>query len=176
MAGLVVRRPPLVLGVQHLLALGADQDAVGGPLEVDAVDLGLAVAGGAQGGLVGQVAQVGAGHADGLAGDQLQVDVVGQRLVARVDLEDGHAALPGRAVDGDVAVEAARAQQGGVQDVGGVGRRHDDDRLGGREAVHLAEDLVERLLALVGAAADAGAAHAAHGVDLVDEKDAVMGN
>ena len=40
----------------------------------------------------------------------------------------------------------------------------------GLEAVHLAEDLVERLLALVGAAADAGAAHAADGVDLVDEQ------
>src|SRR5204862_6900566 len=40
------------------------------------------------------------------------------------------------------------------------------------EAVHLAEDLVERLLALVGAAAQPCAAHAAHGVDLVDEQDA----
>ena len=39
----------------------------------------------------------------------------------------------------------------------------------GLKAVHLAEDLVERLLAFVGAAADAGAAHPADGVDFVDE-------
>ncbi len=40
------------------------------------------------------------------------------------------------------------------------------------EAVHLGEDLVERLLALVVAARDARAALAADGVDLVDEDDA----
>ena len=40
------------------------------------------------------------------------------------------------------------------------------------EAVHLDEELVERLLALVVAAAEAGAALAADGVDLVDEDDA----
>ena len=40
------------------------------------------------------------------------------------------------------------------------------------EAVHLDEDLVERLLALVVAAAEARAALAADGVDLVDEQDA----
>ena len=42
----------------------------------------------------------------------------------------------------------------------------------GVKAVHFAEDLVERLLAFIGAAADAGAAHPAHGVDLVDEQQA----
>ena len=84
-----------------------------------------------------------------LAGDLLQVDVVGQRLVAGVDLEDLQPALPGRPVDGDVAVEPAGPQQGRVEHVGPVGRGQDDDRLGRREAVHLAEDLVERLLALV---------------------------
>ena len=170
-AGLVVGGAPLLLRRQHFLALGTDQHAVGGALEVGAVDLVLVLARGQQGGLVGQVAQVGAGHADHAAGDRLQVDVVGQRLVARVDLEDGQPALPGRPVDGDVAIEAARTQQRRVEHVGPIGGGHDDHRLGRREAVHLAEDLVERLLAFVGAAADAGPAHAADGVDLVDEQD-----
>ena len=40
-----------------------------------------------------------------------------------------------------------------------------------REAVHLAEDLVERLLAFVVPAAQARAAMPADGVDLVDEED-----
>ena len=75
-------------------------------------------------------------------------------------------------VEDDLAVEAARAQQRRVEDVGPVGGG-DDDHVGvGVEAVHLDQDLVERLLALVVAAAEAGAALAADRVDLVDEDDA----
>jgi hypothetical protein len=52
-------------------------------------------------------------------------------------------------------------------------RRGDDDHVGrGIEPVHLDQDLVEGLLPLVVAAAEAGAALAANGVDLVDEDDA----
>ena len=72
----------------------------------------------------------------------------------------------------DGAVEAARAQERRVEDVGPVGRRHDDDPLVRVEAVHLDEDLVERLLALVVAAAEARAAPAPDRVDLVEEDDA----
>ena len=60
----------------------------------------------------------------------------------------------------------------GVEDVGAVGGGDDDDVRAGIEAVHLDEDLVEGLLALVVAAAEAGAALAADGVDFVDEDDA----
>ena len=62
-------------------------------------------------------------------------------------------------------------QQRGVEDVGAVGGRHHHDALGGLEAVHLGEHLVQRLLALVVAAAETGAALATDGVDLVDEDD-----
>ena len=71
-----------------------------------------------------------------------------------------------------MAVEAARPEQGRIEHVGAVRGRHDDDGFVLREAVHFAEDLVERLLAFVVAAAQAGAAMPAHGVDLVDEEDA----
>ncbi len=72
----------------------------------------------------------------------------------------------------DLAVEAARAQQRGVEDVGAVGGRDHDDAEVGLEAVHLDQHLVEGLLALVVAAAQAGATLAADGVDFVDEDDA----
>ncbi len=88
-----------------------------------------------------------------------------------MDLEDGQALLVLGQRHDDLTVEAARAQQGGVEDVGPVGGGHDDDALGRLEAVHLGEHLVERLLALVVAAAEAGAALAADRVDLVDEDD-----
>ena len=75
-------------------------------------------------------------------------------------------------VEDDLAVEAARAQQRRVEDVGSVGGGDDDHVRVRVEAVHLDEDLVEGLLALVVRAAEAGAALAADRVDLVDEDDA----
>jgi hypothetical protein len=78
-------------------------------------DLLLAVAGGEQGGLVDEVGEVRAGEAGRLAGERVEVDVALQRLAARVDLEDLAPAAAVRAVDGDLAVEAAGAQQGGIE-------------------------------------------------------------
>ena len=93
------------------------------------------------------------------------------RLAARVHLEDLVAAGEVGGVDADLPVEAARAQQRRVEDVGPVGGRDQDDAAADVEAVHLDEQLVEGLLALVVAAAHAGAAVPADGVDLVDEDD-----
>ena len=156
-ADLVVGGQPLVLLGDDLLALRPHDDLVARGVEVAHVDLVLVLAGGQQRGLVDEVGQVGAAHPDGPPGDAVEVDVGVERDVAGVDLEDLEPALLGRAVDGDVAVEPAGAQQGGVEHVGAVGRGQDDDALVGREAVHLGQDLVERLLALVVAAAEARA-------------------
>ena len=72
----------------------------------------------------------------------------------------------------DLAVEAARAHQRRIEHVRTVGRRDDDDARVALEAVHFDQQLVERLLALVVAAAEARAALAADRVDFVDEHDA----
>ena len=72
----------------------------------------------------------------------------------------------------DLAVEAAGAQQRRIEHVGPVGRGDQDDALIGLEPVHLDQQLVQRLLALIVAAAEAGAAMAADSVDFVDEDDA----
>src|SRR2546426_1135090 len=77
-----------------------------------------------------------------------------------------------RRVHDHLAVEPARAHQRRVQDVRTVGRGHDDDALRGVEAIHLDEELVERLLTLV-VRPEPGAHHAgaplADGVDLIEE-------
>ena len=73
--------------------------------------------------------------------------------------------------DGDLAIEAARPQQRRIEDVGAVGGRHDHDAVGSGEAVHLDEQLVERLLALF-MAERVAAAIASDGIELVDEDDA----
>ena len=67
---------------------------------------------------------------------------------------------------------AAGAQQGLVQDLGAVCRADDQNTLGCLETVHLGEQLVEGLLALLIASAVAGIAAAADGVDLIDENNA----
>ena len=89
----------------------------------------------------------------------------------RVNAENLLAPLDVGRADGHLAIEPARAQQRRVEDVGAVGRRDDDDALVGGEAVHLDEQLVERLLALFVAERVAAAA-AADRVELVDEDDA----
>ena len=90
------------------------------------VEPGAAPAGGGDRGLVGDVGQVGAGQAGGLARDDLEVDV-GDRLVARVDLEDRLAAADVGRRDEDLAVEAAGAQQRRVELLEQVGRGDDDE-------------------------------------------------
>ena len=87
-------------------------------------------------------------------------------------LEDVLAADDVRIGDHHLAIEAAGPQQRRIEHVGPIGRRDQNDAFVGFEAVHLDEQLVERLLALIVAAAEAGAAMAADGVDFVNEDDA----
>ncbi len=74
--------------------------------------------------------------------------------------------------DRDLPVEAARTQQRRVQDIGAVGGGDEDDAGAVTETVHLDQQLVEGLLALVVSATEARATLASDGVDLVDEDDA----
>ena len=69
----------------------------------------------------------------------------------------------------DMPVEAPGPQEGGVQHVGAVRGRQNDDGLLLVEPVHLGEDLVQRLLPLVISAAKPGAATPADGIEFVDE-------
>ena len=74
---------------------------------------------------------------------------------------------------GHAPVEAAGTQQRSVEDVRSVRRRDHDHVRRGIEAVHLGEDLVQRLLALVTAAASdlPRRTRPADGIELVDEYD-----
>ena len=101
------------------------------------------------------------------ARDQPEVDVP-QRLVARVHPEHARAPLHVGRRDEDLAVEAPGAQQRRVELVEQVGRRDHDQPPARGEAVHLDEQLVERLVLLAG---EVRAAAAADGVELVDEDD-----
>ncbi|GJD94933.1 hypothetical protein OCOJLMKI_2140 [Methylobacterium iners] len=153
MTSLVVGGEPLlVLGHHEGAPLGAHHDLVLGVLELVHRHDPLAAARGEQGRFVDEVHQVGAGEARRAAGDDLEVDVRRQGHLADVDAQDALAADDVRVRHHDLAVEPARAQQGRVEHVGAVGGRDDDHALVGLEPVHLHEELVEGLLALVVAA------------------------
>ena len=107
-----------------------------------------------------------------LGGEALERHVGRQRDVLGVHREDRGAAGAIGSLHDDAAVEASRPQQRLVEHVGAVGGGQHDDALARVEAVHLGEDLVQRLLALVVAAElRAAAARAADGVEFVDEDD-----
>ena len=89
-----------------------------------------------------------------------------------MDFQDLDPALDIRAGHDDLAIEAARTQQRRVEHVGTVGRRDNDDPLVRFEPVHLDQQLVERLFALVVTIAEAGTAMTTDRVDFVDEDDA----
>ena len=165
-----MRRRSLIAHEQP--AFGAEHDPVKGIGEVGHLHALVVTAGGGQRRLVGQVGQVGAHHPRSAGGQPVKIDVLGERHRPGVDLENlASSELVGR---GDVhaAVESPRSQERGIEDLGSVrGREHDDP--GARvKPVHLGQDLVERLLALiVTAGGKAAPAVPADGVELVDEDD-----
>ena len=89
-----------------------------------------------------------------------------------MNLEDGFAAIDIRTPHHHAAIETARAQQRRIEHVGPVGGGDQDHAFVRFEAVHLDEQLIQRLLALVVSAAEARAAMAADRVDFIDEDDA----
>ncbi len=161
----------LLLGHDPGPLLRAGHDAVDRLVQGEVVDQLLVGAGRQQRRLVEDVRQVGTGEAGSPLGDGPEVDVRRDRLALLVHLEDVQAALQVRALDRDLAVEATRAQQRRVQDVRAVGGGDQDHAALDVEAVHLDQQLVESLLALVVAAAETRTAVPADGVDLVDEDD-----
>ena len=123
-------------------------------------------------GLVGQVGQVGAGEAGRAPGHHVQVHVRGEVLVLGVHGQDGRPLGQRGQRDRDLPVEAARPQQRWVEHLGPVRGGEHDDALSDVEPVHLGQQLVQGLLALVVGHRRARAGPAlADGVDLVDEDD-----
>ncbi len=171
-AGLVIRAVHAIeLAERNRPALDSHQHLVARFLEVAVHDRRAAGAPCEQRRFVHQIGEVGAREAGRSARNRSEVHVGVDGHFARVDAEDGFASLQIGVADGDLPIEAAGPQQRRIQDVLPVRGRDHDDALVTLEAVHLHEQLVERLLALLVTQRVAAAA-AADGVELVDEHDA----
>ena len=86
-----------------------------------------------------------------------------------MDFEDSLASFEVGIADCYLTVKSAGTQKRGVEDIGAVGRRDDYNALVCAKAVHLDEQLVQSLLALVMSAAHACASVASDGVYLIDK-------
>ena len=117
--------------------------------------------------------EIGAREHRRAACDLFKVDIFGELHLLRVDRENLATAREVRQIHRDGTVEATWACECRVEDVGTIGRRDDDDLRVRIETVHLDEDRVERLLALIVAARrEASATTTTDRVDFVEEDDA----
>src|SRR5919198_2192352 len=163
---------PLLFGEEAGLLLGTGHHAHDPFFELFLLDRLLSTARGEQRRLVHKVGEIGAGEAGRSRRERVEVDLGREWLPFRVHLEDLPAAVSVGTVDHDLPVETPGTQQGGIEDVGTVRRRDQDDVVLQLESVHLDEQLIQRLLTLVVAAAETGTAVTADGIDLVHEHDA----
>ena len=150
---------------------GADHDLDGRLLYLLHRDSLFVGSRGKQRRLVKKVFQIRARKARGGFRDGFQLDVGSKRLFARVHLEDSLTSVDVGIADDDLTVEASRTEQSRVKHVGTVCRGDEDNALVHAKAVHLNKQLVERLLTLVVAAAEACAPLSADSVDLVYKDD-----
>ena len=104
--------------------------------------------------------------------DLLKIDIVLERLILCVYFQDVRTALDVRTGNRDTTVETSRTQERRVKDIDTVCCRDNDNALIRTETVHLNEQLVQCLLALIVTAAHAGTTVTTYGIDLIDEDDA----
>jgi hypothetical protein len=150
-------RPGFVIGRVALLFVGNDQrfalhahhDLVFGQLKIE-LSYHLAIlARRNQRGFVHQVGKIGARKTGRSACNHAQIHIVGQRSLLGMDAQD-HLTTPDVGTANNYApVETARAQQRRIQNIGTIGRRHQDHAFVGFKSVHLHQQLIQRLLALV---------------------------
>ena len=171
MARLVIRRLALIFRGDDFVPFQTERNLLEREVEIGRFDDVFPIARRPEGRLVDEIADIGAGKARGRLREFVDVDVGTARDLFQIDLKDIDAPSHGRPPDGNVAVEPAGPHERGVEHVGTVCRRHDHNGVVLVKAVHLAEDLIERLLAFVLTSADAGAALTSDGVDFVDKED-----
>ena len=124
-----------------------------------------------QGRLVQYVREVCTGEARSLTCQHRQVDALGHRLTFGMDFKDFLAPLHIRRIDLNLAVKATWTKQGRIQNVGSVGCGNQNHIGFGIKTIHLNEQLVESLLALVVATTHTGTAVAPDGINFIDEDD-----
>ena len=161
----------LLIGDNMALFLRAHHDLDRGFLDFLLGDGLLALTGGQQRSLVDEVFQISAGETSGGAGNRLEAHIGAEGFVLGMDAENLLTALHIGQADIDLTVKTAGTQQRLIQNIRAVGGGHYDDTIVGIKAVHLNQQLVQGLLTLIVAAAEACAALTAHCINLINKDD-----
>ena len=119
-----------------------------------------------------QVGEIRSRKSGSASGDDGDIDIFGQRNLSHVNGENSFAALDIRTRYNNAAVETSGTQQRRIENIGPVCRGNQNDTFVGFEAVHFNQQLVERLLTFVVAAAKTRATMPPNRVDLIDKDDA----
>ena len=173
MAGFVIGHQALALFAHHpILLLRTNHHPLDRVAHLIHGDFTEQATGGQNCCLIQQVGQISPSEARGATGHLVEVYVFAEGLAPGMHRKNLQAAGVVGAIHHHLAIKAARAQQGLVEHIRAVGGRHDDDAGVALKAIHLGEQLVERLLPLVVAATETSAALAAHRIDFIDEHDA----
>src|SRR5262249_24445111 len=131
-----------LVGKNHRLAFDAHEDFVLRHFKVGHGDELAVLASAPESGFVSEAFEIGTGEARSAASDDGEVHVVGDRLFARVHSEDFFAALDVGASDNYTAIEAAGAEQCGIENVRPVGGGDEDDAFVGFKTVHFDEQRI----------------------------------
>ena len=173
MAGFMVRGDPSFL-IAHLMALSfrSVADFFAGLFQIGHGDRLSVLTGSQKGCFIQHVRKIGPCEARDFLCDGIEIDIRFQRLILRMDTQDRKTASEVRTADDDTAVETARTQKRRIEDIRTVRRSEGDDAFVRAEAIHLDQELVQRLFSFVVSAAEAATSLTAHCIDFIDEYDA----
>ena len=173
MAGFVISRvAALFFRHHHAFALGAHQDFVFGFFKVLHFNRTRIAARCHQCGFIAQVCQVCTRHARRAARNHHRANVLPQRNLAHVHIQNLLTTANVGQRDINLTVKTPWSEQRCVQDVRTVRSSHHDDAHVGFEAVHLHQHLIECLLTLVITTTQARTALATYRINLINKNDA----
>ena len=157
------------LGNHHRFAFGTHEYFVFGTLEIIHVHQALVATRGEQRRLVHQIRQISTRHARRTARNDFCFDIGRNRHLAHMHQQNLFTPAYVRQWHHYLPVKTARTQQRRIKHIRPVGcRNHDHARIR-LKTIHLDQQLIQRLLALVVTAAQTRTALTAHRVNLVDE-------
>ena len=173
MTGLVISGiAALLFAHDSRFALGSHDNLVFRIFEILHLDQTLVAARCKQGRLIDEIGEIGTREARCATREDVGLHVRCDRHLAHVYIENLFATANVWQTHNHLTIETTRAQQRLVQHVGAVGCCNNDHTGIGFKSVHLNQQLVQGLLALIVTAARAGTAMTTHCINFIDKNNA----
>src|SRR3989344_1623322 len=116
-----------------------------------------------------KIFEIGSGKTWRALGNMAQTDTRFKRLSFCMNLENRLTLFDIGKIQNNSPIKPTRAKKRGIENVGAIGRRYDNNLISRLKAVHLNKNLVERLLTLIVPAAKTSTAMAPDRINLIDK-------